>query len=37
MEYKDFNDYELINYVRDGNEEASNILKKNIISHRIFA
>ena len=28
MEYKDFNDYELINYISEGNEDASNILLK---------
>lgn len=28
MEYKDFNDYELINYISEGNEEANNILLK---------
>ena len=28
MDYKDFNDYELINYISEGNEEASNILLK---------
>lgn len=28
MEYKDFNDYELLNYISEGNEEANNILIK---------
>ena len=28
MDYKDFNDYELINYIAEGNEDASNILLK---------
>ena len=28
MEYKDFNDYELLSYIREGNEEANNILIK---------
>ncbi len=28
MDYKDFNDYELINYIAEGNEEANNILIK---------
>lgn len=28
MDYKDFNDYELINYIAEGNEEASNIIIK---------
>ena len=28
MNYKDFNDYELLNYVREGNEEANNIIIK---------
>ena len=28
MEYKDFNDYELLNYIAEGNEEANNILIK---------
>ncbi len=26
MEYKDYNDYELINYIAEGNEDANNIL-----------
>ena len=28
MEYKDFNDYELVYYIHDGNEDANNILIK---------
>ena len=28
MDYKDFNDYELVEYVAEGNEEANNILIK---------
>ena len=28
MNYKDFNDYELINFIAEGNEDASNILLK---------
>ena len=28
MDYKDFNDYELINYIHEGNEDASNIILK---------
>lgn len=28
MEYRDFNDYELISYIHDGNEDANNILIK---------
>lgn len=28
MEYKDYNDYELLEYINDGNEEANNILIK---------
>ena len=28
MEYKDFNDYELLNYIADKNEDANNILIK---------
>ena len=28
MEYRDFNDYELVYYVHDGNEDANNILIK---------
>ena len=28
MDYKSFNDYELINYISEGNEDASNILLK---------
>ena len=28
MDYKNFNDYELVNYVADGNEDANNILIK---------
>lgn len=28
MEYKDFNDYELLSYIKEGNEEANNILIK---------
>ena len=28
MEYKDFNDYELLNYIAEGNEEANNIIIK---------
>ena len=28
MEYKDFNDYELLNYIAENNEEANNIIFK---------
>ncbi len=28
MEYKDFNDYELLNYIQEGNEDANNIIIK---------
>ena len=28
MEYQDLNDYELLNYVAEGNEEANNIILK---------
>ena len=28
MEYKDFNDYELLSYIKEGNEEANNIIIK---------
>lgn len=28
MDYKDFNDYELVSYIAEGNEEANNILIK---------
>ena len=28
MEYKDYNDYELLNYIAEGNEEANNIIIK---------
>ena len=28
MDYKDYNDYELIEYINEGNEEANNILIK---------
>ena len=28
MEYKDFNDYELLDYIAEGNEEANNIIIK---------
>ena len=28
MEYKDFNDYELLNYIAEGNEDANNIIIK---------
>ena len=28
MEYKDFNDYELLSYIAEGNEEANNIIIK---------
>ena len=28
MDYKDFNDYELINYIHEGNEDANNIILK---------
>ena len=28
MEYKDFNDYELVSYIHEGNEDANNILIK---------
>lgn len=28
MEYKDFNDYELLNYIAEGNEEANNVIIK---------
>ena len=28
MDYKDFNDYELLNYIAEGNEEANNIIIK---------
>ena len=28
MEYKDFNDYELLNYIAEGSEEANNIIIK---------
>ena len=28
MEYKDFNDYELVSYIQEGNEDANNIMMK---------
>ena len=28
MEYKDFNDYELLDYIAEGNEDANNIIIK---------
>ena len=28
MEYKDFNDYELLSYIAEGNEDANNIIIK---------
>lgn len=28
MDYRDFNDYELINYIHEGNEDANNIILK---------
>ena len=28
MDYKDYNDYELINYIHEGNEDANNIILK---------
>ena len=28
MDYKDFNDYELLNYIAEGNEDANNIILK---------
>ena len=28
MDYKDFNDYELLNYIAEGNEDANNIIIK---------
>ena len=28
MEYRDFNDYELVSYIHEGNEDANNILIK---------
>ena len=28
MKYSDYNDYELLNYISDGNEEANNIIIK---------
>ena len=30
MDYKDFNDYELLNYIAEGNEDANNIIIKKI-------
>ena len=42
MEYRDFNDYELVYYIHEGNEDANNILIKkyepliNKIAHRML-
>ena len=42
MEYKDFNDYELLSYIAEGNEEANNIIIKkyepliNKIAHKML-
>ena len=30
MKYSDYNDYELLNYISDGNEEANNIIIKSV-------